>query len=95
MRRFEPALDQHRPSCVLVVGDVNSTLACTLVAVKKDVPVAHVEAGLRSFDPRSPWPIPKPYKRTSDFATKSNASRGRMRLELSLPSVTSRSAFLS
>jgi UDP-N-acetylglucosamine 2-epimerase (non-hydrolysing) len=54
MRRFEPCLDEHRPSCVLVVGDVNSTLACTLVAVKKDVPVAHVEAGLRSGDRRMP-----------------------------------------
>ena len=52
MRRFEPVLDAHSPSCVLVVGDVNSTLACTLVAVKKGVPVAHVEAGLRSFDPQ-------------------------------------------
>src|SRR5689334_5467292 len=41
MRRFEPALDDHRPSCVVVVGDVNSTLACTLVAVKKGIPVAH------------------------------------------------------
>jgi UDP-N-acetylglucosamine 2-epimerase (non-hydrolysing) len=38
MKRFEPALDEHQPSCVLVVGDVNSTLACTLVAVKKGVP---------------------------------------------------------
>ena len=54
MRRFEPALDAHRPSCVLVVGDVNSTLACTLVAVKKGVPVAHVEAGLRSRDRKMP-----------------------------------------
>jgi hypothetical protein len=35
MRRFEPVIDQHRPSCVLVVGDVNSTLACALVASKK------------------------------------------------------------
>ena len=50
MRRFEPVLDQHRPCAVLVVGDVNSTLACSLVAVKKGVPVIHVEAGLRSFD---------------------------------------------
>jgi len=57
MRRFEPALDAHRPSCVLVVGDVNSTLACTLVAVKKEVPVAHVEAGLRSFDRKMPEEI--------------------------------------
>ena len=57
MKRFEPALDEHEPSCVLVVGDVNSTLACTLVAVKKGIPVAHVEAGLRSNDRRMPEEI--------------------------------------
>jgi len=57
MRRFEPVLDAHRPSCVLVVGDVNSTLACTLVASKKGVPVAHVEAGLRSYDRSMPEEI--------------------------------------
>lgn len=57
MKRFEPALDQYKPSCVLVVGDVNSTLACTLVAAKKDVPVVHVEAGLRSYDRRMPEEI--------------------------------------
>ena len=57
MRRFEPALDEFKPSCVVVVGDVNSTLACTLVAVKKGVPVAHVEAGLRSYDRRMPEEI--------------------------------------
>ena len=57
MKRFEPALDEHRPSCVLVVGDVNSTLACALVAVKKGVPVVHVEAGLRSGDRRMPEEI--------------------------------------
>ena len=57
MRRFEPALDEHQPSCVLVVGDVNSTLACTLVAVKKGVPVVHVEAGLRSYDRKMPEEI--------------------------------------
>ena len=50
MRRFEPVLDERKPSCVLVVGDVNSTLACTLVGVKKGIPVVHVEAGLRSYD---------------------------------------------
>ncbi len=57
MRRFEPVLDGHNPSCVLVVGDVNSTLACTLVAVKKGIPVAHVEAGLRSYDRSMPEEI--------------------------------------
>jgi UDP-N-acetylglucosamine 2-epimerase (non-hydrolysing) len=54
MKRFEPVIDQYGPSCVIVVGDVNSTLACSLVAVKKGVPVAHVEAGLRSFDRTMP-----------------------------------------
>lgn len=57
MRRFEPVVDEHRPSCVIVVGDVNSTLACSVVAVKKGVPVAHVEAGLRSFDRTMPEEI--------------------------------------
>ena len=57
MRRFEPVIDEHRPSCVLVVGDVNSTLACTLVGVKKGVPVVHVEAGLRSYDRKMPEEI--------------------------------------
>jgi UDP-N-acetylglucosamine 2-epimerase (non-hydrolysing) len=57
MKRFEPVVDAHRPSCVVVVGDVNSTLACSLVAVKKLVPVAHVEAGLRSFDRTMPEEI--------------------------------------
>ena len=57
MQKFEPVLDAYKPYCVIVVGDVNSTLACTLVAVKKNIPVAHVEAGLRSYDRKMPEEI--------------------------------------
>lgn len=57
MKRFEPVVDDRKPSCILVVGDVNSTLACTLVGVKKGIPVVHVEAGLRSYDRAMPEEI--------------------------------------
>jgi UDP-N-acetylglucosamine 2-epimerase (non-hydrolysing) len=57
MKRFEPVVLQHKPACVIVVGDVNSTMACTLVAAKLHVPVVHVEAGLRSFDRSMPEEI--------------------------------------
>lgn len=57
MKRFEPVVDAQQPSCVVIVGDVNSTLACSLVAAKKNVPVVHVEAGLRSFDRAMPEEI--------------------------------------
>lgn len=54
MKRFEPVCLEHMPDWVIVVGDVNSTIACALVAVKLGVRVAHVEAGLRSFDRSMP-----------------------------------------
>lgn len=57
MKKFEPALDEVKPTAVLVVGDVNSTIACALVAAKKGVPVIHVEAGLRSGDRAMPEEI--------------------------------------
>jgi len=57
MKRFEPVLETVRPRAVLVVGDVNSTLACALVAAKRGVRVIHVEAGLRSYDRSMPEEI--------------------------------------
>jgi len=57
MLRFEPIVLEHKPDWVVVVGDVNSTLACTLVCSKIGVRVAHVEAGLRSFDRNMPEEI--------------------------------------
>lgn len=57
MMRFEPVLLEHKPDWIVVVGDVNSTIACALVATKLGVKVAHVEAGLRSFDRDMPEEI--------------------------------------
>ena len=57
MAAFEPVLLENRPDVLIVVGDVNSTIACALVAVKLGIKVAHVEAGLRSWDRTMPEEI--------------------------------------
>lgn len=57
MTEFEPVVLKHKPDWVVVVGDVNSTIACALVSVKLGVRVAHVEAGLRSRDRQMPEEI--------------------------------------
>lgn len=57
MKRFEPVVAEAKPDMVVVVGDVNSTVGCALVAVKMSVAVAHVESGLRSFDRTMPEEI--------------------------------------
>jgi UDP-N-acetylglucosamine 2-epimerase (non-hydrolysing) len=57
MKRFEPIVQTTNPDAIVVVGDVNSTFACALTAVKLGIPVAHVESGLRSFDRSMPEEI--------------------------------------
>ncbi len=57
MMAFEEVLKQEKPDLVIVVGDVNSTAACSMVAAKMETKIAHVEAGLRSFDRTMPEEI--------------------------------------
>jgi UDP-N-acetylglucosamine 2-epimerase (non-hydrolysing) len=57
MERFDTVCDDQQPDAILVVGDVNSTMACSLVAVKKGIRVIHVEAGIRSYDREMPEEI--------------------------------------
>tara|TARA_B100001113_G_scaffold99922_1_gene80696 strand:- start:1728 stop:2825 length:1098 start_codon:yes stop_codon:yes gene_type:complete len=57
MVEFETVCKEHKPSMVIVVGDVNSTVACSMVCAKEWIPCAHVEAGLRSFDREMPEEI--------------------------------------
>lgn len=57
MKKFEPVVLENNFDLVVVIGDINSTVACALVAKKLNIPVAHVESGLRSFDMKMPEEI--------------------------------------
>ena len=57
MERLKPLIEAERPDLMIVPGDVNSTLAASLVAAKTLVPLAHIDSGLRSFDPTMPEEI--------------------------------------
>ena len=75
MQAFEPVLEEQKPDMVLVVGDVNSTIACALTAKKLHIKVLHVEAGLRSFDMKMPEEINRVLTdRISDYLFTTEAS---------------------
>ena len=57
MSAFEKELISYRPDMVIVVGDVNSTMACSIITKKQQITLAHVEAGIRSFDRSMPEEI--------------------------------------
>jgi UDP-N-acetylglucosamine 2-epimerase (non-hydrolysing) len=69
MLKFEEVLKAEKPDLVLVVEDVNATVACSLVAVKMGIPVAHVEAGLRSGDRTMPEEVCPHLERVGDLAS--------------------------
>jgi len=86
MEKFEPIVLKEKPNLILVVGDVNSTLACALVSAKLQVPVAHVEAGLRSFN----WQMPEEINRVltdrlSDFLFTTEESANRNLIKENIP----------
>ena len=69
MIEFEKICQEKDPSMVVVVGDVNSTVACSIVCAKLNIPCAHVEAGLRSFDNQNPFPEELNRKQISAIAS--------------------------
>ena len=90
MKEFEEICLKEKPVLVIVAGDVNSTLACALVAVKMDIKVAHVEAGLRSDDLKMPEEINRILTdRISDilFTTEMNAEKNLTKEGISLDKI--------